>query len=73
MKQVTITTLTGAEPFTIFLCNSTFTSCMYIDTIYNIDIPYSFLITAPNYSTLSEVGVKAIDSNGCEIKDTVIT
>ena len=70
MKQITINILTGTEPYFIYLCDSSYNSCIYIDTIYDADVPYSFIVPI-NYSSLSEVSVKAVDFNGCEIKDIV--
>jgi hypothetical protein len=68
-KQITIDTLVGAEPYYIYLCDNT-NICMYIDTIYDIDVPYSFLVPS-NFLSQSQVTVKAIDSNGCNIINTV--
>jgi hypothetical protein len=68
-KQITIDTLVGAEPYYVYLCDNT-NFCMYIDTIYNSDIPYSFLVPS-NFLSQSQVTVKAIDSNGCNIINTV--
>lgn len=70
MKQITINTLTGTEPYIIYLCNGSYGDCIYIDFIYDVDVPYSFTVPI-NYSNLSQVSVKVIDSNGCEIKDII--
>ena len=70
MKQVTITNLTGSQPYSIYICNNTFTNCMYYAQINDSDIPYTFLVPS-NYQSLTSVGVKAIDSKGCEIKNTL--
>ena len=69
-KIVTITSLTGSQPFDVYLCDNTYNSCMYISTINNIDVPYSFLVTLP-YLSLNEVGVKVIDNNQCIIQNKV--
>lgn len=69
-KQITIDTLVGTEPFYIYLCDSGYLNCMYITTINNVDVPYTFLVPTP-YLLLSEVGVKVIDSNGCNIINTI--
>lgn len=69
-KQITILTLTGQEPFTVFLCDGTFNNCIFRAQINNVDIPYSFLVPNP-YSQYVGVGVKVIDANGCEIKNTI--
>lgn len=68
--QVTITSLTGQEPFTVYLCNDQYLNCIFRAQINNSDIPYSFLVPNP-YSQFGTVGVKVIDANGCEIKDNI--
>ena len=70
MKQVTITSLTGSEPYSIYICDNTYNSCMYIAQIYDADIPYTFLVPDP-YKSLVSVGIKAIDINDCVIKNVV--
>lgn len=70
MKQVTITTLSGSSPYNIYLCDSSYNNCIYIANVVDSEIPYSFIVPI-NYSVLSQIGVKVLDSNGCEIKDIV--
>lgn len=69
-KQITINTLTGTSPFNIYLCTNTYTQCTWISNINNTAIPYSFLVPA-NYLNLPSVGVKVIDKENCEIKQTI--
>ena len=69
VKQITIDTLVGLEPYYIYLCDNT-NFCMYIDMIYDADIPYSFLVPS-NFLSQSQVIVKAIDANKCNIINTV--
>lgn len=69
-KQITITNLVGSEPFDVYLCDNLYNTCMYITTINNIDVPYSFLVASP-YLSLTEVGVKVIDNNKCVIQNKV--
>lgn len=69
-KQITITNITGAAPYDVYICDNTYGSCIYINTIFAFDLPYSFLVP---YTFLSstEVGVKIIDSNNCTIQDLI--
>lgn len=69
-KQITITNLNGSEPYNIYLCDNTYNNCIYMTTINDVDIPYSFLIPGV-FESFTEVGVKAIDNNNCQIKNTV--
>jgi hypothetical protein len=69
-KQITITNIVGSEPYDVYLCDNLYGGCIYIATINNSDLPYNFLV--PNaFEALSTVGVKVIDDNNCEIKNTV--
>lgn len=69
-KTVTITNLVGSEPYGIFLCNDSYTTCIYIDTINDSDIPYTFMVPPP-FKSLDVVGIIAVDSNDCRIKDII--
>ena len=69
-NQITITSLTGQEPFTVYLCDDTYSNCIFRAQINSVDIPYSFLVPYP-YSQFGTVGVKVVDNNGCEIKNTI--
>lgn len=69
-QQITITNITGAAPYDVYLCDNTYSGCIYIDTIYGYDIPYSFLVPS-SFSTLVNVGVKVIDNNNCIIEDLI--
>lgn len=69
-KLITITSLSGSSPYDIYLCDNTYGNCIFISTINNVNIPYQFLVPAP-YLSLTEVGVKVIDNNECEIKNKV--
>jgi hypothetical protein len=69
-KQITITNIVGTEPYNIYLCDNLYNNCIYIATISNIDIPYNFIVPTA-FEALSTVGVKIIDANNCEIKDTI--
>jgi hypothetical protein len=69
-KQITITNITGAAPYDVYICDNTYGSCIYIDTIYGFDLPYSFLVPY-TFLSFTDVGVKIIDSNNCTIQDLI--
>jgi hypothetical protein len=69
-KLITITSLTGTEPYDIYLCNNSYGNCIYINTIMNSDVPYTFIVPSI-FLPSSSVGVKAVDNHNCEIKNIV--
>ena len=69
-KLITITNLVGVEPYDIYLCDNLYGSCIYINTIMDVDVPYTFTVPAI-FLPSSNVGVKAVDNHKCEIKNTV--
>lgn len=69
-KEVTITSLSGTQPYDIYLCDNAYNNCIYITSLNNSDIPYSFILP-PYFENLSQVGIKAIDHVGCIIKEVV--
>lgn len=69
-KLITITSLNGTEPYDIYLCNNSYGGCIYINTIMDADVPYTFTVPSPFVSS-SSVGVKAVDYHNCEIKNIV--
>lgn len=69
--NITLTSVSGLSPFHIYVCDTGFTSCIYVNTVTPIDIPYQVGIP-PLFLSLSNVVVKVVDSNDCEIKQTVL-
>ena len=69
--QITINSISsGTEPFNVWLCDTCFGTCQYIDTISASTIPYTF--TLPTlYETYPTYTVKIIDSNGCVYCDVI--
>lgn len=63
-NEVVINGLTGTSPFYVYLCDSTQTTCVYIDSItgatYSFEIPELF-------DGQTEFDLKIVTSNGCEI------
>jgi hypothetical protein len=62
--QVTINSLTGTSPYDVYVCDSNVLNCVYIATISST--PYVFNVPPP-LDAQSEICVKVIDINGCEI------
>ena len=67
--KVTISNITGLTPYDIYICQPDGTSCFYIDTIGNVELPYVFDIPAP-YNTGTSYMLRAIDNNNCIITGT---
>ena len=49
--NITLSSVFGASPFDVYVCDTGFTACIYVDTVNFGDIPYTFDIP-PIYSTL---------------------
>lgn len=64
--QVTISSVTGTSPYDLYICASGVTSCIYIATINSA--PYVFNVPSP-LDVQSELCVKLVDTNGCEITE----
>lgn len=62
--QVTINTLTGTPPYYVYVCDADALNCVYIATINST--PYVFNVPPP-LDAQSEVCVKVVDINDCEI------
>jgi len=63
--QITINSISsGVEPYDIWVCDTCFGTCQYIDTISASTLPYSFILPSMYESYISYV-VKIIDDNGC--------
>jgi hypothetical protein len=67
--KVTISNITGATPYDIYICQPDGTSCFYMNTITTAQLPYEFDIPVP-YDTASQYMLKVIDNNNCIISGT---
>jgi hypothetical protein len=61
-----ITAISGTSPFDIYLCDTGFTSCVYIDTITTGDLTYTFSVPSLLINNTNQV-LKVVDDNGCII------
>ena len=68
--QFTISTFSGYDPFSVYLCDTGQTTCIYIDTITSASIPYVF--DAPIIlDSLTEYTVKTIDASGGTVTNII--
>ncbi len=62
-NSITITSISGASPFTIYVCDQTISYCYFVQTIFggpiSFDIPFPLQAADP-------IVLKIIDSNYCE-------
>jgi hypothetical protein len=68
--QITISTLTGAQPFDVYSCDDTYNNCIYIATITSGQVPYSFDLPFIQEG-MSSVGIRVIDNIGCIIDENL--
>lgn len=67
MRQVEITNVSGVTlPYNLFICDVYGNQCVLVATI-NVAIPPNIIITLPaQFETAPAIGLKFIDSAGCE-------
>ena len=68
--DITINNISGTTPFDVYVCDTGYTSCIYVSTITSGELPYTFEIP-PIYSSLTNFIVKVVDDNDCVVTDTV--
>jgi hypothetical protein len=68
--DITINNISGSTPFDVYVCDTGYTTCIYINTIGSVDLPYTFEIP-PVYVNLSDFIVKVVDDNECIVLETV--
>ena len=68
-RQITINSITAAQGYNVYICDTTLVTCVYLATINDADLPYSIEVPAP-YDTMTAFSVKIVDTNNCEIIKT---
>lgn len=68
--DITINNISGTTPFDVYVCDTGYTSCIYVSTITSGELPYTFEIP-PVYSSLTDFIVKVVDDNNCVVTDTL--
>lgn len=69
--NITLSSVSGSSPFHIYVCDTGFTTCIYVNTINPIDIPYQIQIP-PLFTSLPSIVVNVKDSNNCSLNQTVL-
>lgn len=69
-KDITISNITGQDPFDVYICDSGITVCYYIDTINSGDLPFTFEVPIV-YSNLTSFNIKVVDDNNCPINQII--
>ena len=64
-NYVQINTISGTPPYTIFVCDQTFTYCFLVAGPTTITTPYTFMVPSP-LTNVTDLIVQIYDSSGCE-------
>ena len=64
-NYVQINTISGTPPYTIFVCDQTFTYCFPVVGPITITTPYTFMVPSP-LTNVTDLIVQIYDSSGCE-------
>jgi len=67
--EITITSISGATPFDVYICDDPITTCVYVDTISSV--PYVFNLPSLLEGQTS-YNLKVVDNNGCTVEDNLI-
>jgi hypothetical protein len=61
---ITVSSVTGATPFNIYICDNPITTCIYVNTVSSGSLPYNFNVPEilDNITTYT---LKVVDNNGC--------
>jgi hypothetical protein len=68
--NITISSITGITPYDVYVCDTGYTTCIYVSTINSGNLPYSFMIPSI-FSSLTNFVVKVIDDNDCTIIENI--
>ena len=68
-RQATINAITGSPNYDVYVCDITGTSCVYLDTIADIDLPFTVELPFP-YNEMVDYSIKIVDANNCIIIKT---
>lgn len=68
--DVTINDVSGQTPFNVYICNTGYTTCVYINTITSGDLPYTFEVPSL-FTTAVNFTLRVVDDNSCEINEVI--
>jgi len=69
---ITIDSITGSPPYHIYLCDNNFENCVYINTIENSDIPFTFELP-PLYNDSQNIVIRFENDGGCSVDNYLNT
>jgi hypothetical protein len=64
--NVEISSIVGVEPYDIYVCNTGFTTCIYISTIVDADLTYIFSVPSL-LESVPTLTLKIVDDDNCTI------
>ena len=67
--QITINTISGVQPYDVYICDDPLTTCIYISTISTV--PYVFNVPSLLDGQLS-FNLKIVDDNGCSVIENLV-
>lgn len=65
-RQISINSITAAQGYNVYICDTSLITCVYLVTINDSDLPYLIDVPSP-YDSMTDFSVKIVDSNNCEI------
>lgn len=68
--NITITSVTGTSPYDVYVCDTMYTTCVYVSTITSGQLPYSFMIPSI-FSSFTSFVVKVVDDNNCVLIENI--
>lgn len=62
--EITINSITGAQPYDVYICDDPAVTCLYVNTISSV--PYAFNVPSLLDGQLS-YNLKIVDNDGCTV------
>lgn len=69
--NITITSITGISPYDVYVCDTGYTTCVYVSTITSGQIPYTFDLPFIQEG-MNPIGLKVVDNGGCVVQENII-
>ena len=64
-NYVQINSISGTSPYSVYVCDQTYTYCYLVTGSTSITTPYIFMVPPP-LTNVTNIIVKVVDSLGCE-------
>ena len=69
--NITITSITGISPYDVYVCDTGYTTCIYVSTIVPAQLPYQFQLPFVQEG-MNPIGLKIVDNTGCVVQETLV-